>query len=102
MSINRTALHQAMESQQRQIEAQRRQISQLVAHASLQDGIIDYVAKLAGISKQVTAIRKKADVLNPAQPIPDPNPVPPSETTQEAATPEAYDDVRNPVPPRVR
>lgn len=96
MSINRTALHQAMESQQRQIEAQRRQISQLVAHASLQDGIIDYVAKLAGISKQVTAIRKKADVLNPAQPIPDPNPVPPSETTQEAATPEAYDDVRNP------
>ena len=96
MSINRTALHQAMESQQRQIEAQRRQISQLVAHASLQDGIIDYVAKLAGISKQVTAIRKKADVLNPAQPIPDPNPVSPSETTQEAATPEAYDDVRNP------
>lgn len=96
MSINRTALHQAMESQQRQIEAQRRQISQLVAHASLQDGIIDYVAKLAGISKQVTAIRKKADVLNPAQPIPDPNPVAPSETTQEAATPEAYDDVRNP------
>lgn len=96
MSTNRTALHQAMESQQRQIEAQRRQISQLVAHASLQDGIIDYVAKLAGISKQVTAIRKKADVLNPAQPIPDPNPAPPSETTQEAATPEAYDDVRNP------
>ena len=96
MSINRTALHQAMESQQRQIEAQRRQISQLVAHASLQDGIIDYVAKLAGISRQVTAIRKKADVLNPAQPIPDPNPVAPSETTQEAAMPEAYDDVRNP------
>lgn len=55
------------------------------------------VASLTGTDAQVrTAIFKRADEQNPAQPVPDPAPMPPINTTQEEETPEAYADVRAP------
>jgi hypothetical protein len=58
--------------------------------------VIDYIARVAGITPQVTALRKAADIENPGQPVPDPGGTAPSETTEEAATPEAYDSPLNP------
>lgn len=56
------------------------------------------IAQAAGIESQVrTAIfTRTADEQNPAQPIPDPAPEGPTESTAEAETPEAYADVRAP------
>ena len=85
----RNALSQALAAQQRTIAS-------LTHRVAVQDLQIAYVARLAGVTKQVTAIRTTADINNPAQPVPDPASQGPSETTEEAATPEAYDDVRNP------
>jgi hypothetical protein len=79
----------AVASQQRQIEAMARENAVL----RLQLG---YVAQLAGVSKQVEAIRKRADIENPAQPVANPPSEGPFETTEQAVQPEAYDDVRNP------
>lgn len=58
-----------------------------------------YVARLAGVTKEVEAIRtqadlarKQADADNPAQPVPNPPSEGASESTEQAATPEAYDN----------
>lgn len=55
------------------------------------------LAKLTGTDLQVrTAIFKRADEQNPAQPIPEPAPEPATESTAEAEAPEAFADVRAP------
>lgn len=59
----------------------------------VQDRQIALIARLAGITAEVTKI---ADINNPAQPIPDSPEQAPSETTEQAATPETHDDVRSP------
>lgn len=51
-----------------------------------------YVAKMAGVSKELDAIRRQADIDNPAQPVPNPSSQPATESTEQAATPEAYDN----------
>jgi hypothetical protein len=51
-----------------------------------------FVARMAGVSKEIAAIRTQADIDNPAQPVENPASEAPAETTQEAMTPEAYDD----------
>lgn len=66
-----------------------------------QEQKLHYLANLAGVANEFNAMtregsRKIADIMNPAQPIPDPGDQGPTETTQEAATPETYDDPRNP------
>lgn len=85
----RNALHAALESQQKVIDGLTRKVA-------VQDLLIDFVADLAGVTNQVTAIRKKADLDNPAQPVDNPPSEPATESTEEAATPEAYDNVFNP------
>jgi hypothetical protein len=55
------------------------------------------VARLTGTDTQVrTAIFKRADEQNPAQPVPSPAPEAPYATTADAETPEAHADVRAP------
>lgn len=89
MSNERQALLQAVAAQQKQIR--------FLAHQNAVQGLqLAYVAKLAGVSKQVEAIKKKADAENPGQPVPNPPSEPAVESTEQAVTPEAYDDVRNP------
>jgi hypothetical protein len=72
----------ATAQQQKQIEAQQRQI--------------DFLARLAGVEPHVAALRYTADANNPADPVPDPPSQAPSQSTDQARTPEAYDDPRVP------
>ncbi|MFE6000286.1 hypothetical protein ACFQ6C_26055 [Streptomyces sp. NPDC056454] len=79
----------AMQAQQVVMDDQRREMA-------VQRAQIALIARLAGITPEVEAIAKTADIANPAQPIPDPGEQAPSETTEQAATPETNDDVRSP------
>lgn len=88
---DRNALRQAVASQQQmliQTQAENAGLRHRVAKADL---VIDFIAKMAGLTEHVAAIRTRADAMNPGQPIPDPPGVAPSETTEQAATPEAMD-----------
>jgi len=88
------ALQQSVEEQGQIIRAQAAQLE--VAGRQLY-----YLATLAGVKKDFDAIKREgakkiADIMNPAEPVPDPPGQGPSETTDEAATPETYDDPRRP------
>jgi hypothetical protein len=55
------------------------------------------ISQLAGVEgKVVTAMTKKADAQNPAQPVPEPPAVPATQTTQEVEAPEAMANVQTP------
>lgn len=109
----RTAM-QVMAEQQALITAQAKRIE-------AQDGSIDNLLKVAGdLQSQINRLSKglqafsqmagveakvassmglklvQADALNPAQPIPEPPAAPPTETTVDAKTPEAFADVQAP------
>lgn len=79
----------ALQQQQTEVEHLRRTVAK-------QGLIIDFIAKMAGISPQVAEIRRVADLENPAQPVDNPPEQPAIETTEQAATPEAYDSPLNP------
>ena len=56
-----------------------------------------HLSQLAGVEgKVVTAMTKKADVQNPAQPVPEPPAQPATQSTQEAEAPEAQANVQTP------
>lgn len=62
---------------------------------------LGYLASVAGVAKEFDAIKREgakkiADIMNPAQPIPDPPGGAPTETTEQAEAPETFDDPRNP------
>ncbi|MFJ4902876.1 hypothetical protein [Streptomyces sp. NPDC088727] len=79
----------ALQAQQSIMDSQRRQIA-------IQGQQIALIARLAGVTNEVAAIGKTADIANPAQPIADPGEQAPSETSEQATTPETNDDVRSP------
>lgn len=85
----RSALHVALDAQQKKVSSMERRLA-------LQDVLIDYISGLAGIGQHVAGIRRQADLDNPAQPIDNPPSEAPAETTEQAATPEARDNVMNP------
>ncbi len=91
----------ALAAQQGVIDEQRQQLAAQAAQLKVQGDQIALIARLAGVTDEIealakTATVKEADINNPAQPIPDPAPQAPSETTEQAATPETNDDVRSP------
>lgn len=94
----------ALLEQQKIIDAQQRTVAHLISTARRQEVAINQltrglsaVASLTGTDAQVrTAIFKRADEQNPAQPVPDPAGVAPTQTTPEAEAPEAKADVRAP------
>lgn len=79
----------ALTAQQLVIDDQRKQLA-------IQGQQIALIARLAGVTNEVEAISKTADIANPAQPIPDGPEQAASESTEQAATPETNDDVRSP------
>lgn len=99
---------QAVKGQQEIVQVQQRHIAALENFATSQAHQVEvlklqlaYVARLAGVSPEMDAIKKRAtqklgDVNNPAQPVPDPGSQGPTESTEQAATPETYDDPRRP------
>jgi hypothetical protein len=78
------------------VAAQQKQINELARENAILRLQLGYVSSLAGVSKQVEAIRKRADIENPAQPVDNPPSEGPFETTEQSVQPEAFDDVRNP------
>lgn len=88
----RNALRQAVATQQQMLTETRAENAGLRHRLAKADLAIDFIAKMAGLTEHIAAIRTKADALNPAQPIPDPPGQAPSETTEQAATPEAMDN----------
>lgn len=81
---------QIIDRQGQQIEALRNQVKVLTAG-------LQSLAGLAGAEAHVaSAMQKQADVMNPAQPIPDPPSSPPTQTTQEVKTPEAFANPETP------
>lgn len=85
-------LMQAMASQQKALSDLQARNAALTHQNNVLALQLAYVAKLAGVSNELEAIRRQADADNPAQPVPNPPSEAPVETTQEAATPEAYDN----------
>lgn len=92
----RSPLHAALAAQQKQIEglvafAQASQHETIVLKSQLHA-----LGEVSGMSQHFTAIRKQADVNNPAQPWPDPPSEPATQTTEEALAAETMDNVQAP------
>jgi hypothetical protein len=79
--------------QQQKLASQRSQISRLTAGLSV-------IARALGVGVETQVrqamLQKRADEQNPAQPVPEPVGGPPTQTTPDAETPEAFADVRTP------
>jgi hypothetical protein len=90
----RQALLKAVAAQQTVIDSLRADNARLASINELRGIEIDFIARVAGISNEIEAIRATADLNNPASPVPDPASEGPSETTEQAATPEARDDAQ--------
>lgn len=70
-------------------------------HLSVLDGQLRFMAHLAGCSDELEAIRREGmrrqgDVMNPAQPVPDPPQEPSPEGTEQALQPETEGDPSRP------
>lgn len=78
------------------VQEQQNIIDSLKRTVAKQGLVIDYICRVAGISSESEAIQRTADLENPAQPVPNPPAEQPVETTEQAAMPEAYDNVQAP------
>jgi hypothetical protein len=76
------------------VQDQQKMIQALQAKVAKQELVLAFLTKMAGVSDHVAAIEKQADAANPGQPIPDPPGAAPSESSDQARTPEAQDDPR--------
>lgn len=84
-----------------QIAAMQQTIKAQAAMLEVAGQQLHFLAQLAGVGKEFEAMKREgakkiADIMNPAQPVPDPPDQGPSETTDQAATPETFDDPRRP------
>lgn len=87
----------ALGEQQRLLNQQGQEITALRKQVKVLTAGLQSLAGLAGAEAHVvTAMKKQADVMNPSQPIPDPPSQPPTQTTQEVKTPEAFANPETP------
>lgn len=82
-------------------QAQTRRIAELSARNAVLEAQLSFLASAAGVGRELAEIgrremRRQADLLNPASPVPDPPQGPPSETTEQALAPEAMDNAGRP------
>ena len=83
------------------LRAQAARIAELTARNEVLEEQLRFLARAAGCDQelaqiQASVMRRHADVLNPASPVPDPPEGPPSETTEQALAPDAMDDPSRP------
>jgi GNAT superfamily N-acetyltransferase len=83
----------------RQLQARR--IAELTARNEVLTAQLRYLASAAGADRELAQIeaqvlRRHADMLNPASPVPDPPEAPAPETTEQALQPAAQDDPSRP------
>jgi hypothetical protein len=93
---SRRQLFEALQSQQRTLEAMASHIKGQNTKISALQQVVAWVGKVAGIESQVVSGLKLADVENPAQPVPSGGSEPPSVTTEEARQPDAKADILTP------
>lgn len=110
---SRTAMQVMAEQQElikvqaRRVEAQDLSIGNMVKVAKTQQDQIDRlvrglqaISRMAGVEQHVASAMGlrfvQADIQDPAQPVPEPPAVAPTETTEETKTPEAKADVQAP------
>jgi hypothetical protein len=86
----------AVQAQQQQIEVLAEQNNLLRHEVIVLKSQLHHMAEVAGLGQHMAAIRKKADINNPAQPVPAPPSEPAFETTEQALAPETMDNVQNP------
>lgn len=82
-------------------QAQAMRIAQLTAENEALAAQLSFLARAAGVDRQLTQIRqavlrRHADLLNPASPVPDPPQAPAPESTEQALAPAAMDDPSRP------
>lgn len=82
-------------------QAQARRIAELSAQNEALSAQLRYLASAAGVERELAEVgrrvmRRHADLMNPASPVPDPPQGPPSETTEQALMPESMDDPSRP------
>jgi hypothetical protein len=82
-------------------QAQARKIAEQSAQIEALSAQLRYLASAAGVERELAevgrrVIRRHADLMNPASPVPDPPEGPPAETTEQALMPEAMDDPSRP------
>lgn len=78
------------------VAAQQKLISDLGREIGTLRLQLAYVARLAGITDHLAAIRREADADNPAQPVPNPASQSASESTEETLKPGANDNPNTP------
>jgi hypothetical protein len=83
------------------MQAQARRIAEQSAMIEALSAQLRYLASAAGVGRELDEVgrrvmRRHADIMNPASPVPDPPEGPPSETTEQALMPEAMDDPSRP------
>jgi hypothetical protein len=74
------------------MEQQKAVMAALLHKNAVMELQLTYIARVAGLSNELAAIRRQADIDNPAQPVPNPPSQPAVESTEQAMTPEAYDN----------
>lgn len=84
---------QALAARLEQVEGQLSAALHRTATLELQN---TYLARVAGLAPEMDAIRRTADLGNPASPVPDPPSQPAPESTEQALAPATEDDVRRP------
>ena len=77
-------------------DAERKRVASLERENQILRAQLRFVAELAGVGGELEQIRRQADMMNPASPVPDPPEGPPSETTEQALAPETMDDASRP------
>jgi len=82
-------------------QAQAGRIAELSARNEVLTAQLSFLARAAGADQHLAAIerdvmRRHADMLNPASPVPDPPEAPATESTEQALQPEAQDDPSRP------
>jgi len=82
-------------------QAQAHRIAELSAQNEVLSAQLRFLASAAGIDRELAEVgrrvmRRRADVLNPASPVPDPPEAPPTETTEQALQPETMDNAGRP------
>lgn len=85
-------LMQALASQQKVMGQQQAALKALAHKNAVMELQLTYIARMAGLSNELAAIRRQADIDNPAQPVPNPPSQPAVESTEQAMTPLAYDN----------
>lgn len=82
-------------------QAQARRIAELSARNAVLEAKLSFLASVAGVGQEFSAIeteimRRHADMLNPASPVPDPPQAPAPESTEQALMPASQDNASRP------